>query len=292
MTDRPFRFGAVIFTPRDRTEWVRKVRLAEQLGYDVVTVSDHLGMPAPIPTMLLAAEATERIRIGTLVFNTAFYEPAVLARDITTLDAFSGGRIEVGLGAGYDKAQFDGAGLPWIAARERVDHLERTLVELKKVFGGRDRGEGAQAGGPPILIAGRGNRILRLAAEHADIIAFTGTTQVGQDGDGLRLGGLAEVTGQIFRVREMLGDRINDVELNIPIHRVLPPGTTDGVADVWGNELHLEPDELAALPSLLIGTPEENADRLRERRKEFGLTYYSVLEPELEAFAEIIKELR
>jgi probable F420-dependent oxidoreductase len=292
VTDRPFRFGAVIFTPREKTEWVRKVRLAEQLGYDVVTVSDHLGMPAPVPTMLLAAEATERIRIGTLVFNTAFYQPTVLARDIATLDAFSGGRIEVGLGAGYDKAQFDAADIPWIAARERVDHLERTLLELKKVFADPDRSQSVQRGGPPILVAGRGDRILRLAAEHADIIAFTGTTQVSQDGDGLRLGGLAEVTDQITRVRELLGDRVDDVELNIPIHRVLPPGTTGGVADVWGNELHLDPDEVAALPSLLIGTPEENADRLRERRKEFGLTYYSVLEPELEAFAQIIEVLR
>jgi hypothetical protein len=141
----------VIFTPRDRVDWVRQVRRAEQLGYDVVTVSDHLGMPAPIPTMLLAAEATERIRIGTLVFNTAFYQPTVLARDIATLDHFSGGRIEVGLGAGYDRAQFDAAGIPWIGARERVAHLERTLIELKTIFANPDLSPPvAQPGGPPL----------------------------------------------------------------------------------------------------------------------------------------------
>lgn len=290
--DRPFRFGVCVFSPSSRQEWVDKVRRAEELGYDVVSVSDHLGMPAPIPTLLLAAEATERIRIGTLVFNTTFYNPTVLARDVATVDRYSGGRVELGLGAGYDKAQFDAAGLPWLDAGARVTHLERTVAEFRKPaaeLAGYARFE--QPSGPPILIAGRGERVLRLAARHADIIAFTGTTKV-RDGDGLVLAGLPEFLDRLALARTLLGDRIDEVELNIPIHRVLPAGTVDGITDVWQNPLGYGPEELAELPSLLFGTPEECADTLRHRRKTYGLTYYTVLEPEMEAFAPIIAALR
>lgn len=290
--ERPFRFGLCLFTPSSRAEWVAKVRRAEDLGYDVISVSDHLGMPAPIPTLLLAAEATEHIRIGTLVFNTSFYNPTVLARDIATVDRYSGGRVEIGLGAGYDKAQFDAAGLPWIAAGERVSRLAATIAEFRKPRAELEQyARFAQPSGPPILIAGRGERLLRLAAEHADIIAFTGTNPV-RDGDGLKLGGLAEVTDRIELVHALLAERIDEVELNIAIHRVLPPGTTGGVTDVWQNTLDFDAAELAELPSLLIGTPEECADTLRRRRKSLGLSYYTVLEPEMEAFAPIIDALR
>ena len=292
-SDRPFRFGAVIFTPTGRADWVEKVRRAEDLGYDVVSVSDHLGMPAPVSTMLLAAEATERIRVGTLVLNASFYNPVLLARDLATVDNLSGGRVEIGLGAGYDKAQFDAAGIPWMGASERVDHLHRTVLELKRIFADSDlRPPLAQPGGPPILIAGRGERMLRLACEHADIIGFTGTARVEHDGDPLRLGDVDEITGRINRVRELLGTRLHDVEFNLPIHRVLPSGTSGGVTDVWHNELDLRGAQLADLPALLIGSPEQNADTLRERRKVLGLSYYSVLEPEVEAFAKVIEVLR
>ncbi|MGW4125047.1 TIGR03621 family F420-dependent LLM class oxidoreductase [Nocardia sp. NPDC004711] len=290
--DRPFRFGVAVFTPSSRAEWVAKVRRAEELGFDIVSVSDHLGMPAPVPTLLLAAEATERIRIGTLVFNTVFYNPTVLARDIATVDRYSGGRVELGLGAGYDRAQFDAAGLPWIGAGERVAQLERTVAEFRKPRAELDTyARFEQPQGPPILIAGRGERVLRLAAQHADIIAFTGTGPV-RDGAGLKLGGLAEVTDRIELTRRLLGPRIDEVEFNMAIHRVLPSGTTGGVTDVWQNSLDFDAAELAELPALLIGTTQECTETLRHRRKTLGLSYYTVLEPEMEAFAPIIEALR
>ncbi|MFJ9746603.1 TIGR03621 family F420-dependent LLM class oxidoreductase [Streptomyces chartreusis] len=290
--NRPLRFGLVVFTPATRAQWVDKVRRAESLGYDVVSVSDHLGMPAPLATLALVAEATERIRIGTLVLNTSFYQPTVLARDIATVDHYAGGRVEVGLGAGYDKSQFDRAGLPWVAAKERVDHLERTVLELRKVFTAPDTvPPAAQPKGPPILIAGRGPRVLRLAAEHADIVGFTGTAPV-RDGDGLRLGGPQEIGRRIAEVHGLLGERARNVELNVPIHRVLPSAASGAVTDVWQNELDLDASQLAELPSFLVGSPKECADQLLERRQKYGLSYFSVLEPEMEAFAKVIEELR
>ncbi|QQQ79287.1 TIGR03621 family F420-dependent LLM class oxidoreductase [Saccharothrix sp. 6-C] len=277
--DRPFRFGVGLFTPVERAEWVAKARLAEELGYDVVHVSDHLGMPAPLPTLLLAAEATERIRVGTLVLNTTFYEPAVLARDIGTIDRYSGGRVEVGLGAGYERGQFDAAGLPWTPAAERVAHLERTVDRLKA------------SAGPPVMVAGRGDRVLRLAAERADVIAFTGTKRV-RDGEGLKLGTVEELTDRVEFVHAHLGDRVHDVELNIPVHRVLLPGAEHVIADVWQNDLELTVDQLVELPSMLIGTPEECVEQLHEARKRFGISYFSVLEPEMMSFSRVIEAMR
>jgi probable F420-dependent oxidoreductase len=277
--DRPFRFGVGLFTPVERSECVARARLAEQLGYDVVQVSDHLGMPAPLPTLLLAAEATERVRVGTLVLNTTFYEPAVLARDIETIDRYSGGRVEVGLGAGYERGQFDAAGLPWTPAAERVAHLARTVDRLK------------ESAGPPVMVAGRGDRVLRLAAERADVIAFTGTTRV-RDGEGLKLGGVAELADRVEFVHAHLGDRVHDVELNIPVHRVLLPGAERVIADVWQNDLDLTADQLVELPSILVGTPEECVEQLHEARKRFGISYFSVLEPEMMSFSRVIEAMR
>lgn len=277
--DRPFRFGLTVFTPVERADWIAKARLAEQLGYDVVQVSDHLGMPAPLSTLLLAAEATERIRVGTLVLNTTFYQPAVLAREVRTIDRYAGGRVEVGLGAGYERGQFDAAGIPWTPAAERVAHLERTVERLK-----------AQ-GGPPVMVAGRGDRVLRLAAERADVIAFTGTTRV-RDGDGLKLGTVEELTDRVEFVHAHLGDRVHEVELNIPVHRVLPPGREHVIADVWQNDLDLTTDQLVELPSMLVGTPEECVEQLHEARKRFGISYFSVLEPEMMSFARVIEAMR
>ncbi|MEU4654935.1 TIGR03621 family F420-dependent LLM class oxidoreductase [Streptomyces sp. NPDC023723] len=290
---RPLRFGLVLFSPATREQWVAKTRRAESLGYDVVSVSDHLGMPAPLATLALVAEATERVRLGTLVLNTMFYRPTVLARELATLDHYAGGRLEVGLGAGYDKAQFDRAGLPWTGAGERVDHLERTVRELRRAFRSPDIvPPPAQPGGPPLLIAGRGPRVLRLAAEHADIVGFTATAPVA-DGEGLRLGGPDEITRRIADVHDLLGDRTSEVELNVPVHRVLPnPAAVDTVTDVWQNDLDLTPDEIAELPSFLVGSPKECAQRLLHRRDTYGLSYFSVLEPEMETFAKVIEELR
>ncbi|CAM5329228.1 TIGR03621 family F420-dependent LLM class oxidoreductase [Streptomyces fumanus] len=288
--DRPLRFGLVLFTPATRADWVAKAREAERLGYDVVSVSDHLGMPAPLATAALLAEATERIRIGTLVLNTVFYRPTVLAREIATLDHHTGGRLEIGLGAGYDKAQFDRAGLPWVPAGKRVDHLERTVRALRETFAAPDTvPPPVRPQGPPILIAGRGPRVLRLAAEHADIVGFTGTAPV-RDGEGLKLGGPEEITARIDEVHALLGDRAPRVELNIPVHRVLPSLPSGTVTDVWQNDL--APGQLADLPSVLVGSPKERADQLLRRREKYGLSYFSVLEPEMEAFAEVIEELR
>src|SRR5919106_6594883 len=97
---RPFRFGASMIVPAPAEEWRTKCRRAEELGYDVILVPDHIGMVAPFPALVAAAEATERPRLGTFVLNAGFWNPALLAREVATTDALTGGRLELGLGTG------------------------------------------------------------------------------------------------------------------------------------------------------------------------------------------------
>lgn len=114
---------------------------------------------------MLAAEATERVRLGTFVLYAA-----LLAREVASTDEFADGRLELGLGAGYVKAEFDTAGLPWRGAGKCLDHLEHTINELRRLFADPEhQPHPAQKPGPPLLIGGWGDRMLRLAAEHADI---------------------------------------------------------------------------------------------------------------------------
>lgn len=109
---RPFRFGVNLLAPAPVDEWRAKCRRAEELGYDVILVPDHLGMPAPFPSLVAAAEVTERPRLGTFVLNAGFWNPTLLAREVATTDTLTGGRLELGLGTGYIRAEHDTAGLP------------------------------------------------------------------------------------------------------------------------------------------------------------------------------------
>lgn len=129
-----FRFGVALGATTSRAAWVERCRRAEELGFDVIGVPDHLGMLAPFPAMMLAAEATERVRLNTFVLNAPFYSPALLAREAATVDLLTDGRVELGLGAGYAAAEFERAGIPFPSARERVDLLDATAAALRAAF--------------------------------------------------------------------------------------------------------------------------------------------------------------
>ncbi|WP_158879540.1 TIGR03621 family F420-dependent LLM class oxidoreductase [Amycolatopsis anabasis] len=293
MTSHPFRFGVNMLVPSSREEWVAKCRRAEELGYDVVTVADHLGMPAPFPALVLAAEATERVRLGTFVLNAPFYNPALLARDVAATDQLTGGRIELGLGAGYVRAEFEAAGMPFPPARERVDHLERTILELKRLYA--DPGyqpRPSQDPGPPLLLAGRGDRLLRLAAEHARIIAFSGAAP-SRDGEFPALADADAVDERVEYVRGLLGDRAEETEFNILVLRLVAPGEREAFLEEARPYLgDIAGDRIDEMPTFLFGTPERMAERLRERRERFGFSYLNVTEDNMEKFAPVMEALR
>ncbi|MFI6169719.1 LLM class F420-dependent oxidoreductase [Nocardia sp. NPDC051052] len=290
---RAFRFGVNMVAPDSRGNWIEKCRRAEQLGFDVIGVADHLGCPAPFPSMVVAADATERVRLTTFVLNAPFYNPVLLARDIAGADQLTDGRVEIGLGAGYVQAEFEAAGIPFESGAKRVAQLEHTVSTLRTVFSDPEyQPRPAQPSGPPLLIAGWGDRSLRVAAEHADIIAFPGASAT-ENGGPLHLAGLGETSEKIEFVRGLLGSRADSVEFNILIQRVVPPEERTAVLELFGPAL---PDDVADhpedLPTLLIGTPEEIADRVRAHRDRYGFSYITVLEHSMDQFAPVIELLR
>jgi probable F420-dependent oxidoreductase len=275
---KDFRFGIGVRSVKSAQKLRDTVRRFEDLGFDVLHVPDHLGrfgIPAPFPTMVAAAEYSKTMRVGTFVINAAFYKPAILARDAIAVDVLSEGRLDLGLGTGYVREEFEAAEMPYPSAGERVDHLRHTTKYLKEI-----------APSIPILIAGNGDRVLRIAAQHADIIGLTG-------------GGVPEYPGhdplaeRIDFVRAAAGERFADLELNIAITGV--PTDSSGIPDLAltrGYAPDATEEELLALPTVLTGTPRDIADTLRARRDNYGITYFTVQDYHAEYFAKVIAELR
>jgi F420-dependent oxidoreductase-like protein len=175
---------------------VEQAQAAEEAGFDLVTVMDHLyqipGVGAVDEPMLegwsvlsALARETQRVRLGTLVTGVTYRNPALLAKEVTTLDTISGGRAILGLGAAWNDVEHEGYGYDFPPVRERMDRLEEALTIIKGMFTeDRPSFQGThylieralnvprpvQPGGPPILIGGGGEqRTLRIAARFADM---------------------------------------------------------------------------------------------------------------------------
>ncbi|KUI24060.1 luciferase [Mycobacterium sp. IS-1742] len=272
---RDFRFGIGLHSASSLVAVQDAARRAEDRGFDVLHVPDHLGAPAPFPVLTAAAAATTTLHVGTFVLNAGFYRPALLARDVAALRDLSGDRLELGLGAGYVRREFEAAELPFPTARQRVDHLEHTTTYLAE-----------HVPGVTVLIAGNGDRLLTVAARHADIIGLTGGDRAAEGDDDP----LAE---RIAFVRAAAGERFDALELNIAITAM--PLDASGRPDLTIPRRFLpglSDDQLLRHPGVLAGSPQDMADRLREYRDRYGVSYIIVQAPHEEAFAKVIEQLR
>jgi probable F420-dependent oxidoreductase len=271
---KEFRFGIGLNAARRRQSVQDFARRAEDLGYDIVHMSDHLYTTAPFPMMTAMAMATDQLRVGTFVLNAGFYRPALLARDVATLRDLSGSRFDLGLGTGYVKEEFDQAELPYPSAGQRVDWLRHVTAHMNQ-----------HVPDVPILIAGNGDRVLRLAAQRADIIGLTGSGVKTDDADPL--------ADRIAFVRETAGDRFDDLELNLSV--IAMPTDDSGVpelAQARRSLSHLSEEDMLRTPTVLTGSTKDMADTIREYRDTYGITYITVQQPHAEPFAKVIAELR
>jgi probable F420-dependent oxidoreductase len=311
---RDFRFSCNVFAIRSRDQFVAYCRDAERHGYDAVYTADHLGAPSPFPPLVTAAEATQRLRVGTLVLNVGFWNPHLLARDVATVDLLTSGRLELGIGAGHMKWEYDEAGIPWAPLGERVDQVTAVLDELERVFkaGGypqrRELAEfydlpalapvqrrGLNGSGPPVIIGGTGDRMLALAARRADTVALSGLVQApGEPPGTFRLATAAAAGERVRFIRDRAGDRAADPELNVLVQTVIITPDRPGTARKLASERfpYLTPTEVLDTPFLLIGTVEEIAQQLRERRDRYGLTSVTVHEPYMADLAPVIERIR
>ncbi len=270
---KDFRFSLSMRFFKSREALLEKVKRAENAGFDVLCVPDHLGAAAPFPTLTAAAMVTTRMRVSMYVLNAAFYKAALLSRDMHALDVLSEGRLEIGLGTGYVREEFEAAELPYPSAGARVDYLEHMTKYLKE-----------HHPTTPVLIAGNGDRVLTLAARHADIIGLTGAKVRAVDDP------LAE---RIEFVRKVAGDRFDSLELNLVITALPADGETS--PDLRMTRRYApdaSDEELLSMPAVLRGTPREIADTLSQYRDEYGLTCFTVQDNHIENFAKVIAELR
>ncbi|MCE7011442.1 TIGR03621 family F420-dependent LLM class oxidoreductase [Kibdelosporangium philippinense] len=260
-------------------------RRAEELGYDVILMPDHLSMGAPFPSLTLTAEVTTRPRLGTFVLNAGFWNPTLLARDAFAVNTYSEGRLELGLGAGYVREEFVEAGLGWPSAGERVTHLVDTVHKIRTA---------AEKVGQsmPIMVGGNGDRVLRLAAEQADIVAFAGLKAVPDQTPPLAFITADELDERVKFVQQAAGGR--DYESNLLIQSVVVTDDRRGAIEEQIRQFGLDitADFLLDVPAMLVGTYEQIAEQLRAQRDRFGISYVTVLEPAYEAFGPVIPMLR
>ena len=304
---RPFRFGVTAPSPDAGTDWIERARRVERLGYSILVVPDHFrDHLAPVPALTAAVLSTSRLRVGSLVFSNDFRHPAVLARDAATIDVLSGGRFELGLGAGWLRAEYDQAGIPFDAPGTRVERLEEAVTIIKGLlagervtFAGRHytvadlegRPTPVQRPHPPLAIGGGGRRTLTLAAREASIVGLVPRAR--RDGGGLDLTDLSDAATRekIDWVRAAAGARFDSLELHALIQAV---GVGEGrtvAADQLAARFKVALEVVLETPYVLLGTIEQICDTLQQRRERYGISYLTVFERDMEAFAPVVTRL-
>jgi probable F420-dependent oxidoreductase len=310
---RPFRFLASINDNSQFAELTSVARKAEAVGCSAFVLADHLMAYDPILPLAMVAAATERLRVGTFVLNVCLRHPAVLAQELATLDTLTGGRLEVGLGAGWNKPEHDAIGIPFEPVGVRIKRLTEAIAILKGCFGDEPfsfSGEHytitdhdgapkpAQRPHPPIFLGGGGKRLLTLAAREAQIIGLAPRLVQG-DRPRLEARSLtaAATEEKIGWIREAAGDRFDELELNtyptsgpmVVTHDPLAEARrrADRIREQTGVELTVE--EILDSPHVFIGSLKDLTHKFVELRERFGIS--SFLIDDLDALAPVVEEL-
>ena len=306
--DRRFRFGVQAHNAADGKSWAATARKAEDLGYSTLFMPDHFGdQLAPMPALMAAADATTTLRVGSLVLDNDFKHPVVLAKEAATLDLLSGGRLELGLGAGWMLTDYEQSGIAYDEPKVRVDRFEEGLAILKGLWGdGPFSFEGehytiagldglpkpAQRPRPPLLVGGGGKRVLSIAAREADIVGINPNLKSGAVGPDVAKNGMAGATAQkVAWVNEAAGDRFADIELNCLVFLAQVTDDRQSVAEGYAPLFGVTPEDVLQSPLAMIGSVEEICADLEQRRADYGISYVVVQEGGLDAMAPVVAKL-
>jgi probable F420-dependent oxidoreductase len=305
---RRFRFGVQISKARPASAWREVARKAEALGYDIFLMPDHLGPQLAIgPALAVVAEAAPNIRIGTLVWQNDWRHPTLLAKEAYTLDVLSGGRFELGIGAGGSfPPEFDWIGVPLEPPADRVARLEESIRVLKAVAGeGSVTIEGehytirdyaghpkpVQRPHPPIHIGAGGPRMLRLAAREADIVGLLPSLGDTTTFDEREVGPEA-FDAKVALVRETAGEeRFAAIELNILIQGLAVSDDRDAAIQRLRDERGFEHEQWFDSPMVFHGSVDHIVERMEAQRERYGISYYAVFEHQIDEFAPIVAKL-
>ncbi|WP_420450500.1 TIGR03621 family F420-dependent LLM class oxidoreductase [Ilumatobacter sp.] len=307
---RPFRFGVQTSIAPSGEAWVETARRIEGLGYSTATIPDHFDAQfAPMPALQALLDATTTLRAGALVFDNDYKHPLVLAKELATMDVLSDGRVEIGLGAGWMRSDYDAAGMTYDRAGVRVDRFVEGLAVIKGLMGPgpfsfegehyaiRDHdGQPApvQSPHPPVLIGGGGPRVLGIAAREADIVGVNGTLDAGVIGPEA----IATMTGpavvdKVAVVADAAREagRLDAIEMNIRAFFVSVTDDRDGQVAGIAEMIGVEPSMIEESPFALIGDVDSIVDDLVARRERFGFSYVIVGGDQIDAFAPVVDRL-
>ncbi len=317
----PFRFGIQSYAPQSPHEWRDHAKRAEELGFSSFHLADHVIGPGPalaatghpvqtvaaIPAMAVAAEATSSIKIGCRVLCVDYREPVMLAKEIATLEFFAPGRVEIGLGAGWLRNEYDAMGVPFATPGERIDKLEEVIALVRASFA---EGELNQSGKhvhavgfeavpksasgamPPLMIGGGAKRVLTLAGREADIVSLNFNNSSGKIGAEGLASSTAELTDEkISWIRHGAGDRFSSIELETAAYFTIITPDRDATLGKMAPMFGLSPDQFGNHPNALVGTVDQIVDTLRARRERFGISYISFGGSVMEAVAPVVEKL-
>jgi probable F420-dependent oxidoreductase len=293
-----------------RTEWTDTVRRVEAAGFSVVTVVDHFGTSGGIFSSLVAAyEAAPSLRVGTLVANGDVWNPALLAREVVTADVLTDGGFELGLGAGWSESDYRAMGLERRPASERLEKLGEAIEILRQAFAGgpvQYDGRHYQVETPtlprpvqehiPLVIGGGGRGILELAARHADIVSLHRKLQRGVaaswEGEAAGNGSTDRVAERVGWVKAAAGERFDRLQLHALLQKVVVTDRRREAAAELGRANGFGPDDVLASPHFLVGTVDEMAADLVDRRDRWGISYWTLVGGDsIEAFAPVVQRL-
>ena len=280
---------------RPAPAWRDEVRRIEDLGFSSVSVSDHLTggwAMDPLVAMAMAAAATTDLRVLALVLCNDFRHPVPLHRALANLDVFSAGRLEIGLGAGWLRADHDAAGLPFDPPGVRIERLGEAIEVISGLFGaepvtfaGRHYRITDLAGlprpvqrpRPPLLVGGGSRRVLELAGRSADIVGVN--PRLAPDVDPraavaeLSPEGTARKVGWARRAARAAGRDPDSLEFQLRMFdvRIRYRGVEHRASS--SHAALADAAALASSPAVLHGSVDECVDRLFALRERYGISY-------------------
>jgi len=305
---RPFRFGVQASSAKTRAEWVDLALRTEGQGYSCLTMPDHYDdQMAPVPALMTAANVTTTLRVGALVWDNDYKHPAVLAKELATMDVLSDGRLELGIGAGWMISDYEQMGIPYDSAKIRIDRFVEGIKVIKgamaqgpfsfsgehyTITGYNGTPKPIQAPCPPILIGGGGKRVLSIAAREADIIGINATMSAGVVGpDAISTMTAAAVDEKVDIVRVAAGARLADIEMNVRAFLVNITDDAAGAAADIATMMGVEQKMVEETPFALVGPPSKLIEDLLARRERWGFSYIIVGAEDIDSFAPVVSAL-
>ena len=305
---KPFRFGVQANSAPDRKSWVDLSKRVEANGYSVLTLPDHFtDQLAPMPALMCAADVTSTLRLGALVWDNDYKHPLVFAKEIATMDVLSEGRIELGIGAGWMKTDYEQSGIPYDSPGVRIDRMIEGIDVMRGCFAEgpfsfsgkhytianyNGMPKPLQGTCPPILMGGGGKRFLTYAAQRADIVGINATMTAGAVGPEAISTMTAEaVDDKVDIVREASGSRIADIEMNIRAFLVNITDDAQGAIERLSKGMGVEASMIAETPFALMGPPSKLIEDLLARRERWGFSYVIVGAEDVESFAPVVAAL-